>query len=53
MKYSKKQIQQAFKDWETELRLNPSEFKDIGDASKDDIDSDAKKSTKQLLSYIK
>lgn len=52
-KYTKKQIQEAFKTWLTEGRITPSDFLDEEVFDKMDVSELSESQTKTLISYIK
>ena len=53
MKYTKKQLEKAYEQWITEVRLNPSVFISEKEMKKKDIDEDARLNVETLISYIK
>jgi len=52
MKYSKKQIKQAFLEWETDSRLTPSDFLTDQDKLKEDSVEIADRNAEALIKYM-
>mgnify|MGYP003643031120 CR=1 FL=1 len=52
MKYSKKQIKQAFLDWNTCNRLNPSKVRSDKDVCNTDVNELSKGQTEELINFI-
>jgi hypothetical protein len=52
MKYSKKQINQAFIDWNTHNRLNPSTVETDEKVNSTDVKTHSKELTQALIYYI-
>jgi hypothetical protein len=53
MKYSKKQLIKAWKDWTIEQRLNPSNFMTEDECINTDVDKYSKMCVNQLIKRIK
>lgn len=51
--YTKECIENAFKKWEKDYRLNPSKFKSTEEESALDLEESAKSKTELLINYIK
>ena len=52
MKYSKKQIKQAFEEWETRVRLNPESFEDAEKTLKENVQSVSEEKANFLITIM-
>ena len=52
MKYTKKQITKGFKDWQTDVRLNPSKFITDEEVLNTDVKEYAENQLDCLIKYI-
>ena len=52
MKYTRKQIKEAFLKWETDVRLEPDDFLTDEEKSLESVSELAERSTETLLNYL-